>query len=205
MRESLRRGFRDELAVYARKAQAFSVRLSRVNCVLMEKDERRTVVYEVIKPLVSASVACYLYESNIEPPIPDILHREHGRYRVDVNLAFGPSADVYWGAGNSERGTIIWICHRTWPMLLKLYACAYDPFVLSNLGSVMSKSAIAFARRYVQANPDAVVFGLSTTNGVEWLTLFIHPTAIEDSLGKALDRCSLTSAFLKLYGQGSKG
>lgn len=204
MKNLLREGFITELKSYAAKLQAFNALLSLSHISDIDLKEQKKIIHEIIKPLFKGATKGALYgDGNNEyygKGLQEVVVERNRKYKflLDKDL-FAEGLNGFWAAEGKNRGTILWANDINRVDMVDIFKKAHDPFVLGNLGATMSKSAIRYAKKLTIEDEDKIVFGLSSSNGLEWLVIFMSPVIIGDYVELAIKNCSLSEHFMLRY------
>lgn len=142
----------------------------------------------VLRPLLSSCSEAWAYEIKEPSPVfavaKNILHRERGKFRIDLSGDPIRGHELFWNASGGQRGSIaLVIPAAVFPAEL-LYSNCQQAFILGNSTVPHTPGALRFARAKV-AGGDTVCCLLSRTNGLEWISVFASPDALESMLLQA--------------------
>ncbi|MEW6080159.1 MAG: hypothetical protein AB1724_20300 [Thermodesulfobacteriota bacterium] len=203
MKTRLRDGFIAEIKTLAKKYASLNLALSQHPAPNIQLKEKKQILEFVIKPLFAGSQWAYLYGDGenigLQDRLSTILFKKGKKYQFNLQKNIFDGFEEFWGMHNGGRGSIIWENDFKKITLVSVLKLTYDPFVLSNLGATLNKSAITTAQKVVISDQDKIAFGLSPNNGFEWLTIFVNKSQIASLVDLAFDNCKLSDSFLKLY------
>lgn len=118
---------------------------------------QRSAFNSLVMPLLRSASECYVYGIGPDERLPSSLEsiavRNRGRVRLHLTSAipqFGSWQALFpcFGRGPyRHRLSVLMTWATPYAHLTELLAATWDPFVLINLGAVVPRSAIQFARR----------------------------------------------------------
>lgn len=203
MKNKLHKGFIQELKALALRHVSLNVALSQNLALDIHVEEKKHIISNIIKPLFSGSTDAYLYVDRVNIELRDklrtILFKKGKKYHFNLQKNIFDGFEEFWGNDQNERGTVIWENFIGNLKLNSILNYTYDPFVMENLGATLSRSAISMAKKTVAFDQSKIVFALSS-NGLEWLTIFLNEASIASFVDLAIGNCQLSESFLKLYG-----
>lgn len=203
MKSKLREGFVPELKDLAIRYASLNLTLSLNYAFNIQLEEQKQIIARVIKPLFDSSHGAYLYDDGenfeLQDKLNAILFKKGKKFHFDLQKNIFEDFEKFWGNDNESRGSIIWENDVNNIDLSSVLKHTYDPFVLTNLGATLSRSAITIAKKAVASDQTKIAFGLSPS-GLKWLTIFVNEARMASLVDLAFDHCQLSASFLKLYG-----
>lgn len=205
---TLRDGFVDELKVLGEKSRHFSIMLSPNEPYNMSAEESFSILSSLLKPIISTSIQGHIYNDGdldldyYGEPVKRFLVKSRGKYILSIDdEIFSYNYIGFWSSENCSRGSLIFEKNINEIDFISLFKKALDPFIVDNLGSVISKSAIKFARQQLKTNDDKVFFCLSSSDGLGCLTIFASSRKIGDLIELVMKNCSFSDHYILRYSE----
>lgn len=142
----------------------------------------------VLRPLLASTREAWVYEvdeaSRIFAVAGHRLHRERGKYRIDLTGDPIRGVELLWNASGGQRGSIVLVIPAARFPLQEVCSNCRQAFVIGNSTVPHTASAIRLARSKVEGG-EFVCCLLSRTNGFEWLSIYASPPELEGMLLRA--------------------
>lgn len=174
-------------------------RSSNFNLSLLTPEERWNDEYKshkvhktVLKPILAIADKCWAYgienDSEALSVASSILHREKGKFRVNISGDPITGKEFFWNAHTGKRGTITITVPIERFNPHEIFKACRNVSVVVNYRSGHNSAAINFAHQTLKLNTH-IVFCLPRNNGIEWMDVFAPKPLVFELFSKAQVLC----------------